>query len=257
MKVLSVKQPWAYAICAGIQDVFSLRVTPRITSPTKLLICATKHPVPDYFDRMPDDRNSTIKNARLMGIIPPYQDLIYNAIIGYVECTEITQNDDSFWAETAQYDWENPTYNMKFQNPFMFDEPIPVRSKNYGIFFNVAISPKDLLKAHKVPLTKPFLDGDCLKMPAALSVLKEIDDGIKSIMYDLCDTSMDFFIDPQTGEPYSVESIDFMGKDRTIHKHVSSIETGHYVDEDDNPVYYQGYDIKENKIWRVITFGIE
>ena len=257
MKVLSVRQPWAYAICAGIQDVFNMHLNPSLTIPTKLLICATKHPVSDNFEDLPDDRNSTIKNARLMGIVPPYQDLPYDAIIGYVECTGVVQNSDSFWADASGYEWANPVYNLKFQNPFLFDEPIPVRYKTYGLFFNVAMSPKDLLKSHKVNLLKPYLEGTCLKMPAAKSVLQAIDDGWECISYDLCDTSIDYFIDPSTGEPYSADSIDFISEERTIHKHISSIETGHFVDNEDNPIYYRGYDVKENKIYRVISFHIE
>lgn len=259
MLVLTVQQPWAFAICAGIQDVLNLRTRPRfeVLNPTTLLICASEKPVPNYFERLPDDRNITIKNEKLMGNIPPYEELQYNSIIGYVECTSIVHDADSFWAEQAKYRWENPVYNLTFKNPFLFNDPIPVRSNVHGTYFRVAVKKKELQNSHKVDLKRPFWEGTCLKMPAAESILQSIDDGIEIISYDLCETNVDYFFDPATNQSFPIESIDFIGKDRTLHKEVVSVEIGHYEDEDKEPVLFQGYDPKENRIWEVLSFHIK
>ena len=259
MLVLSVKQPWAFAICAGIQNVLNMRTPPpfKLSDSITVLICAKGSPVPDCFDRIPDDRNITIKNEKLMGNIPPYEELQYNSIIGYVECTGVVQDADSFWAEKTRYEWENPVYNLTFRNPFMFNNPIPVRYKNHGLFFRMALDKETLHNAYKVNLLKPCWEGECLKMPVAESVLRSIEEGMDIISFDLCDTNVDSFFNPATGQSFPIESIDFIGKQRIIHKEVVSVELGHYVDEDNEPIYFRGYDMKESKIWEVIYFHIK
>ena len=193
-----------------------------------------------------------------MGIVPPYQDLTYDAIIGYVECTGIVQESDLFWAENKKYEWENPVYNLVFQNPYLFNEPMPVKYHNYGTFFNVAIKKENLLNSYKVSLNKPFWEGTCLKMPAAQSVIQAIEEGITSFSYDLCETSIDYFINPDTGKPFPIESIDFIGAEKVIHKKVVSFKLGYYADEDNNPIHFQGYDdTSDDTIWRIIIYYFE
>ena len=259
MLVLSVRQPWAFAICAGIQDVLNLRTRPpfEVSNPITLLICATGHPVPDHFDRLPDDRNITIKTEKLMGNIPLYEELQRNAIIGYVECTGIFRNADSFWAEQAENKWENPVYNLTLKNPYLFNVPIPISHRVYGTFFRVAVDKKELLNSHKVNLMRPHLEGTCLKMPAAESILQSLDDGIEIISYDLCETNVDYFLDPETNRSLPIESIDFIGRQRTIHKEVVSVEIVQYEDEDNKPIHFRGYDSKENTKWEVLSFHIK
>ena len=259
MLALSVTQPWAFAICAGIQDVLNLRTRPRfeVSNPITLLIYARENPVPAYFDRLPDDRNITIKNEKLMGNIPSYEELQYNSIIGYVECTGIVHDADSFWAEQAEYKWENPIYNLTFKNPFLFNEPITVGHRVFGPIFRVAVDKKDLLNSHKANLQRPSLDGTCLKMPAADSILQSIDNGIEIISYDLCETNVDYFFDSATNQSFPIESIDFIGKQRTIHKEVDFLEIGHYEDENNKPIHFLGYDPKEDRIWEVLSFHIK
>lgn len=160
-------------------------------------------------------------------------------------------------AERTKYEWENPVYNLVFQNPFMFNEPIPIRYNNYGTYFRVAMNKKDLLNSHKVHLLRPHWEGTCLKMPAADFVLQEIDNGIDSISFDLCDTNVDYYFDSESGESYPIENIDFIGRERTIHKKVVSVQLGHYVDENKEPVYFRGYDTQEDKIWQVLSYFLE
>ena len=192
-----------------------------------------------------------------MGNVPPYEELQYNAIIGYVECTGIVCDADSFWAEQAEYKWETPVYNLTFKNPFMFNTPIPISHRVYGPFFRVAVNKEALLNCHKVNLMRPYWEGTCLKMPAAECILQSIDDGIEIISYDLCETNEAYFFDPDTNLSFQIDSIDFLGKQRTIHKEVVSVEIGHYEDEDKQPILFRGYDPKENRIWEVISFQIQ
>ena len=68
MKALSVKQPWASVLCAGIKDVEN-RTWQTKGAPGRILIHATKTKVESNYEGYPDDYISTIKNARTMGQI--------------------------------------------------------------------------------------------------------------------------------------------------------------------------------------------
>ena len=115
MKALSVKQPWASVLCAGIKDVEN-RTWQTKGAPGRILIHATKTKVESNYEGYPDDYISTIKNARTMGQIPEYKDMPYGSIIGYLDCYQIVRDAESYWAQPDSYHW-------CVKDAYLFDEP--------------------------------------------------------------------------------------------------------------------------------------
>lgn len=234
MKALSVKQPWASVICSGIKDVENRTWQPG-EAPGRILIHATSSKVERNFEGLPDDQVSTIKNARLFGQIPEYEDMPLGAIIGYVDCYKIVKDSDSFWAQPQSYHW-------CLRDAILFDKPIYGVKGTRGRLFDFELDENNLPPAHKVELSFPHLEDNCLKMPASEAVINAVKSGEKEIMYDLCETSFELFLDPNFGEPYQAERVEFMGTNETIIKEVEAIEVGQYLDLDGNPVEVNGYE---------------
>lgn len=131
-KAISVKQPWAYLLCAGIKDVenrtwptkYRGRVYIHASADRKLnLTILTKEQyrrVCDVFDW----NSETVK---------PVDRWNRSAIIGHVDIVDCVINHPSVWAETTIYPAVTnartltnikPIYNWVLANPVLFDEPI-------------------------------------------------------------------------------------------------------------------------------------
>lgn len=119
-KAISIKQPWAYLICAGIKDVENR------TWPTKykgrVYIHASAKPVGQYFSEgvfTADQLNYLIQSKKI-DLIEKVQ---LSAIIGHVDivnCISKERNgkgSDSIWAEPDCFHWI-------LRNPVLFDKPI-------------------------------------------------------------------------------------------------------------------------------------
>lgn len=244
MKALSVTQPWASVICSGLKDVENRTWQPA-KAPGRILIHATSAKVVKNFEGLPDDQVSTIKNARLFGHIPEYEDMPYGAIIGYVDCYKIVKGSDSFWAQPNCFHW-------CLRDAMLFDEPITGVKGARGRLFDVDLDENNLPAAHKVDLTMPIWDGKCLEMPASDAVINAVRAGEKEFLYELCDTSFELFIDPTFGEVYPTDTIKFIGKDCVITKEVELIGIGPYLDMDGNPVLVNGYAPEEEVYWSYV-----
>lgn len=128
-KAISIKQPWAYLICAGIKDVENR------TWPTKyrgrVYIHASAKPVGQYFSEgvfTADQLNSLIQSKKI-NLIEKVQ---LSAIIGHVDIVDCVINHDSIWAEKSETglldeptnEYGKPIYNWILANPVLFDKPI-------------------------------------------------------------------------------------------------------------------------------------
>ena len=102
MKVLSIKQPWASLICAGIKDVENRTWKPK-NNPGKILIHASCKKAP--FKQMSEDIKAEIYNAQLWGWIPPIKELPKSAIIGYIELNGFSNDFRSIWAHEQSVKW--------------------------------------------------------------------------------------------------------------------------------------------------------
>ena len=173
MKVLSVQQPWASAICTGVKDVENRTWQPK-SAPGRILIHASAKKVPKDFDALNLDPEmiSTMANLRLFGIMPEYEDMPLSAIIGYVDVTgfDSDNNNDSPWAGANSTHWH-------LENAYLFDEPIMDVKGKLGLF-DYPLDEDNLPPAHKVAQNFPVLDGECLTVHVgdrAWKILQEDD----------------------------------------------------------------------------------
>lgn len=135
MKTLTVKQPWAYLICAGIKDIENRTwKCPQKYIGQRVLIHASAKPIVNgdcishwltkdqyktiAFDTKPDKQLDTC-----------FLEHYNSAIIGSVAIVDCVINHHSIWAEktpvTKLYDkWQKPIYNWVLDNPVLFDKPI-------------------------------------------------------------------------------------------------------------------------------------
>ncbi|OJX63098.1 ASCH domain-containing protein [Dysgonomonas sp. 37-18] len=130
-KAISIKQPWAYLICAGIKDVENR------TWPTKyrgrVYIHASAKPVGQYFSEgvfTADQLNYLIQSKKI-NLIEKVQ---LSAIIGHIDIVDCVINHDSIWAERSIIHQANESdpdteddliiYNWVLSNPVLFDKPI-------------------------------------------------------------------------------------------------------------------------------------
>lgn len=128
-KAISIKQPWAYLICAGIKDVENR------TWPTKyrgrLYIHASAKSVGKYFEEgvfTADQLNYLIQSKKI-NLIEKVQ---LSAIIGHADIVDCVVNHSSIWAEKSEIglldeptnEYGKPIYNWVLANPVLFDKPI-------------------------------------------------------------------------------------------------------------------------------------
>ena len=132
MKTISIKQPWAHLICAGIKDIENR------TWPTKfrgrVLVHASAKPVQmvnpnNVFSYQQWESLSTDQKLYLIGGKVPT-----SAIIGSVKIVDCVINHPSIWAEKTDYVEKNaaglgPIYNWVLANPVLFAKPIPAKGK--------------------------------------------------------------------------------------------------------------------------------
>ena len=143
MKALSIKQPWAWLICAGFKDVEnrtwkigrsaqhgpykSQTAEFSISLPCRIYVHAGK--VSDYygatavdgiFDLLPRDTRHTIWKRESLLALP------HGAIIGEVDIVDCVTNSPSPWAVKGQY-------HFVLANPTAYNVPVPCRGR-LGVF---------------------------------------------------------------------------------------------------------------------------
>lgn len=116
MKTITIQQPLAHLICAGIKDVenrtrktnFRGRVFIRASSGDKFKVELTNAQMCAAFGQI-------FQRAQMEG----YD---FGAIIGSVEITDCIRNHPSIWAEKGAWNWV-------LKNPVLFPESIPCKGK--------------------------------------------------------------------------------------------------------------------------------
>ena len=157
MKTLSIQQPWATLIAAGIKDVENR--TWRTSYRGKLLIHASGKKVPkSIYEQLPLEWANLIYNAAYMGNISNLNELPTGAIVGYVDLTDCVEKTDSIW------DGGPDCIKFIMKNAFTFDEPIRDVKGKLNIF-EFPIEEENLPSAHRVELKEPSVEGDEFVMP--------------------------------------------------------------------------------------------
>lgn len=168
MKTLSIQQPWASLICAGIKDVEN-RTWKAAKVPGKILIHASSAKVPkDFFDCIPEEWESNIANHIFFGNLPQIDEMPTSAIIGYVTVVGLEKDyRGSLWdGGPDQYKWE-------LEDAWLFDEPIRNVSGKLHLF-EYDLDENNLPPAHKVELKQVKVEGDELVVPTTDKEIERI-----------------------------------------------------------------------------------
>ena len=146
MKTLSIQQPWASLVCAGIKDVEN-RTWKAAQVPGRILIHASSKKVTkNFFAGIPEDLVSFINNEISFGNFPELDTLPTSAIIGYVTVTGFEEGEvDSIWADAGAVKW-------KLEDAWLFDEPILNVKGKLNLFDYDEIDENNLPPAHQVEL---------------------------------------------------------------------------------------------------------
>jgi len=151
MRVISVKQPWAYLLCAGIKDIENRTWKfPEKYKGQMVLIHASAKTDKEPYMLFDDAQIEEIGND-IMDVVASYHTV--SAIIGSLVFTDCVVNHPSVWAEKSElgekdenpYDWFKPTYNWLVSEPILFDKPIlNVKGRlNFWDYQNIQSVPDD------------------------------------------------------------------------------------------------------------------
>jgi len=121
MKALSIRQPWAWLICAGYKDIENRNW--RIELPSRIYVHAAQKP--DVKGAWSLWSNSTLLNLLddFAKVHIPNLATFWNtsAIIGEVDITDCVTESKSVWFEGR--------YGFVLANPTLYDKPIPCKGK--------------------------------------------------------------------------------------------------------------------------------
>ena len=174
MKVLSVQQPWASLICAGIKDVEN-RTWKAAKVPGRILIHASSKKVTkNFFAGIPEHIVSFINNEISFGNFPELEALPTSAIVGYVTVTAFEEGEvNSIWSDGPG------VIKWKLEDAWMFDEPILNVKGKLNLFDYDEIDENNLPPAHKVELEDIWLSEseDEVFVPCEPNLFKDIEAG--------------------------------------------------------------------------------
>lgn len=162
MKVLSIQQPWASLIAAGIKDVENRSWKPKIL-PDRVLIHASKKCTARTVSKLPIEWVQEILNEQMMGNLPEFSDMPSGAIIGYFSIGRINKKTEgSVWASGS--DDEEDTYYWHLNDCYLFDEPI-LGVKGKLNLWDYEIDENNLPPAHQIPIEELESDEDHVYLP--------------------------------------------------------------------------------------------
>ena len=126
MKAISIKQPWAYLIAAGIKDIENRTwKCPQKYIGQRILIHASAKPAKIDFEI---NGQATVMEIQLSSALNKCDENgLFSAIIGSVEIADCVVNHTSIWAEKTNLPEQLSNeciWNWVLANPILFDEPI-------------------------------------------------------------------------------------------------------------------------------------
>ena len=258
MKCLSIQQPWAQYIAAGIKDVEN-RSWGLKTFPQRVLIHTGKKKQIEDYEYIPLIWALPIENAEHLGIVPLIDDMPTGAIIGMVDIVGCTMNaeNDSVWSQFSD-DPKHPIYNLMLANAKLFKEPIlNVRGKQ-GIFEYAEITEDNLPECVEIPsITR---QGSELFIPVDAEEIedyKDMDDEGFCFDYHLLDNNLDLFAETKDDELVAIptEYITVFHGNEKVRVKVVDTEIVTVDDEDGNEIHFtnpQGDDL----VWMKIYYSL-
>lgn len=163
MIALSVKQPWAWLICAGIKNIENRTwKLPKKMKGQRVLIHASAKQAGFIGELINDEQfyyaRGVFEEKGKSVAHKLNNEHTKSAIIGSVEIVGCVVNHESIWAEKTHYKFsENPNkpnefaipdgkviYNWVLANPILFPEPIPVKGKlSFWNYPNILAEPEE------------------------------------------------------------------------------------------------------------------
>lgn len=236
MKTLSVQQPWASLIAAGIKDVENRTWQPK-QLPGRILIHASKKCTLRSLSNEPVEWMQEIFNEQLFGNLPDFVDMPDGAIIGYATVERVDKDSaNSVWA-AGESDDEN-LYYWHLTDAHLFDEPITgVKGKLH--LWDYDLDEDNLPPAHSAELTNVDLDGENVIVPLNETYWKAIKPN-SSIFIDL-GTLAQLLCLPDVYDLKPMKTITFThgGRQRTF-KLSPDTESRYFTDggEEQNPAIF-------------------
>lgn len=241
MKCLSIKQPWAQYIAAGIKDIEN-RSWGLKNFPQRILIhTGKKKDIQSVYD-LPLLYQLIIENAEKMGIVPFIDDMPTGAIIGVVDIVGCSINDveRSDWAGFSD-DPKHPVYNLHLANARLFKEPITDVKGKQGIFEYEALNEDNLPECVDIPAIRR--DGDELFIPLDSEELEDYSDMIGEELtfdYNLLNSNLNLFahfVDDEL-QPLSTEQITFFNGKKSLKCKVVNSEVTFISDENGEDIEF-------------------
>ena len=142
MKAVGLYQPWASFLACGISQVENRNwmTAERGT----FLITATSTKL--EWDSLEPQIKGIYKNYERQGILPAYENLPTNAIIGYADLTGVVERSNLTGAD------RNSAYHFVIKNPHVFDKPILNHTASSKFYEVAEIKPEDMPASHQVKL---------------------------------------------------------------------------------------------------------
>lgn len=241
MKCLSIQQPWAQYIAAGIKDIEN-RSWGLKTFPQRVLIHTGKKKQFDSLDSLPLLYQLIVENAENTGIVPLIEDMPTGAIIGVVDIVGCTINDVkcSDWAGFSE-DPEHPVYNLHLANARLFKAPILNVKGKQGIFEYPDLTKDNLPETVDIPSIRR--EGTELFIPVEAEELDEyrdMDEEGFTFDYNLLNDNLDLFAEFAGDElqPLKTDFITFFNVSKSIRVKVVDTEISYITDENGEEVEF-------------------
>lgn len=253
MKMLSIRQPWASLICAGIKDVEVRTWKPKHRG--KLLIHASSAKCPkNFFYQLPAEMQITVLNEEFYGNFDK-EALPTSSILGYVDLVDCVEGEyDSIWSDPG-------CVNILLENVHMFDEPITGVNGKLNIF-EYDMDENALPPSHKVVRRAPRIEGDEIIVPISDPIMANFaEEGSQSdyvTMFDtpdvvelFCDTDEKGYISAKQME--GIKRVTLVAKDGTkLTFPFREIVYEPVRGEDDEPIKLPSlYSEEEVEVWQV------
>lgn len=160
MKVLSVPQPYASLVTAGIYDFMNVTWKPKEES-FRILIYANKRKISvrSFIANEITEEFQEVFNHIVFGNIPDFKDMPSGAIIGYATVDRIQKASDD----------NGISYNWFFEDAHLFDKPITGVNGRPRLW-DYEIDENNLPPAHKVKLNNAQLKEDDIYIPLSKSL---------------------------------------------------------------------------------------
>lgn len=230
MKVLSIQQPWASLICAGIKDVENRTWKPQ-SNPGKILIHASKKFTKNSMNTLPWEWGAPISNHMIFGNLPAPADYPAGSIIGYVTLDSIETDHTSIWAAP-----DKEMYKWVLKDAYLFDKPITgIKGKLH--LFDYDMDEDDLPPAHKVEVRMPKREGDELVVPLSEEFWNSIsqmqgEGEYDSITFDISNDIVDVLCKPDVYDLQPIQSIRFKFGEEAVRFEVDGNASVAFFDSD-------------------------